>query len=654
MPIPLNRLVAALSIAVMAAACGGSDPESGSADPTGPLADRSAVSLDKNDYPVFPDADAGADPTVSAEDGGAGFTGEGWETNTDFDLIGDPRAVKGGSYRTDTSDFPGTTRVYGPDTTVWNQVVHSMVYETLLGIHPTSLEFIPALATHWQVSDEQRLVLFRLDPNARFSDGEPVTARDVVASYDLIMDPATQAPNYRVVFERFERPVAESKYIVSFRAKESSWRNLLDLTGFFIFPAHVLDTLEGDDYLRGYNFKLMPGSGPYTLLEEDIDRGNQVTVRRRTGYWAEPYRRNVGLGNFDEVTDVVVRDRNLAFEMAKRGDLDLYFVNRAQMWVEELEFEQIQTGWMQKRKIFNQEPQSIQAMAFNMRQPPFDDIRVRQAMNLLFNRQRLIENLFFNEYVPQNSIFPGGPYENEGNPKNEYNPKRAIELLTEAGWSERDSQGRLVKNDQPLSVELLYGQQTFEPILTVLQEDLRRVGISLNLRFVTFATLIKLLDERQFQLVQIGYSASKPFPTPESMFQSDLADQPASNNITGFKNERADEIIEAYAETADVGARVELIGELDGIIASHYPFMLQWTAPFHRLLYWNKFGQPASYLTRIGDYYDVRTLWWEDPQKRAALEQARQNRTSLEAGPTEIHFWDDFENRLETQSAGKQ
>ena len=654
MLIPLNRLVAVLLLAVVAAACGGSGPESGPAGTPSPAADRSGVSLDKNDYPVFLDADAGADPAVSAEDGGAGFTGESWETNTDFELIGDPRAVKGGSYRMDTSDFPGTTRMYGPDTTVWNQVVHSMVYETLLGMHPTSLEFIPALATHWQVSDEQRLFRFRIDPNARFSDGEPVTAQDVIASYDLIMDPATQAPNYRVVFERFERPVAESKYIVSVRAKESSWRNLVDLNGFSIFPAHVLETLEGDDYLRKYNFTLMPGSGPYTLLEKDIDRGNQVTVRRRTDYWAQSQRRNVGLNNFDEVTDVVVRDRNLAFEMVKRGDLDYYLVNRAQMWAEELEFEQIEMGWMQRRKIFNQEPQGIQAMAFNMRQPPFDDIRVRQAMNLLFNRQRLIENLFYNEYLPQNSIFPGGPYENPNNPRNEYNPQRAIELLAAAGWSERDSQGRLLKNGQPFNVELLYGQQTFEPILTVLQEDLRRVGISLNLRFVTFATLIKLLDERQFELLQIGYSASKPFPTPESMFQSDLADQPASNNLTGFKNDRADEIIQAYVETAEVGARVDLLRELDGIVTSQYPFMLQWYAPFHRLVYWNKFSHPDSYLTRIGDYLDPRTLWWEDPEKRAALEEARRNRTSLEVGPSEIHYWDDFENRLEIQDTGSQ
>ncbi|MEE8403060.1 MAG: hypothetical protein V3R93_04820 [Candidatus Hydrothermarchaeaceae archaeon] len=107
------------------------------------LQPRGPVSLDKNDYPVFPDADAGADSSVSAEEGGKGFTGEGWETNTDFDFIGDPRAVKGGLLREAMSDFPGTLRIVGPESnTMLNSMLGGMVYETLLSLHPTTLEYI--------------------------------------------------------------------------------------------------------------------------------------------------------------------------------------------------------------------------------------------------------------------------------------------------------------------------------------------------------------------------------------------------------------------------------------------------------------------------------------------------------------------------------
>ena len=641
-----SALFAVLITTTVACGGGGADAPPAGGTPVTAGGTNANASMDRNDYPVFPDADTGADPSVSAEEGGAGFTGEGWETNTDFDLIGDPRAVKGGSISQDTLDFPGTLRVYGPDTTVFSQFVHDLVFERLLGTHPTTQEFTPALATHWQVSDDLTLYRFRLNPNARFSDGAPVTAEDVVASWDLIMDPNTQEPNISSIFERYERPVAESKYIVSVRSKDPSWRNLGDLTMFWIMPARIIRTLEEGTYLRDYNFKLMPGSGPYVVREEDIDRGNRITIRRRTDYWAEGHRAKVGLFNFDEITEIVVRDRNLAFEMAKRGDLDFYLVTRAQMWVQELEFEQIQKGWMQKRKVFTQEPQGLAMLGFNTRTAPFDDMRIRQAMTLLQNRQQLIEKLFYNQYIPQNSIFAGSVYENLNNPTNEYDPQRAIELLREAGYTERNDQGVLLRNGQPLSIELIYGSQQSEPALTIFQEDLRRVGISLNLRFLTFATLIKLLDERQFQMVSLGFSASKPYPMPRSMFHSGQADQPASNNLAGFKNQRADEIIDAYDIEGDLDTRIELIRELDGIVTNSYIYMMEWYAPYDRFVYWNKYGQPASYLSRTGmgaiSAYDPLLMWWHDPAKEAVLDQARRDNAALEIGPSEVDYWSDF------------
>src|SRR5262249_31095368 len=162
-------------------------------------------------YPVFPNADAGADPSVSAEQGGKGFDGKGWETNTDFDLIGDPRAVKGGVFRDYLVDFPGSLRMLGPDAnTYFNySVVWPLTYERLLDVD-SHLGYMPSLATHWQISADKLTYRFRLNPNARFSDGTPVTTEDVVASYDFFMNKSVQDPTWRVVFDKLERPVAES------------------------------------------------------------------------------------------------------------------------------------------------------------------------------------------------------------------------------------------------------------------------------------------------------------------------------------------------------------------------------------------------------------------------------------------------------------
>ena len=290
--------------------------------------------MDKEAYPVFPDPDSGADDSVSAKDGGRGFTGEGWETNVDFDLIGDPRAVKGGIFREAMPDFPATLRYIGPNLSVWNAMLHGLVYETLLGLHPTTLDYIPVVATHWQVSPDQLTYRFRLDPNARFSDGMPVSSADVIASWDLMVDPTVQDPFRNALFDGFERPVAESPYIVSVQSKEPGWTALYYFSGLPLYPAHVLDGITGGDYVREWNDRMLPGSGPYVVEEADVDKGNSITIRRRADYWAADYRRNVGSGNFDEIQEIVVRDRTLEFEMVKRGDLDYFSVNRAQRWVE--------------------------------------------------------------------------------------------------------------------------------------------------------------------------------------------------------------------------------------------------------------------------------------------------------------------------------
>ena len=610
------------------------------------------VSIDKSDYPVFPDADAGADPDVPAEEGGARFTGEGWETNTDFDFIGDPRAVKGGTYREGMPNFPGTLRFVGPESnTGLNFMIAAMAYESLLSQHPTTLEFIPALATHWQISPDQSTYRFRINPNARWADGQPVTAEDVVATWNFYMDEGLQAPFYRLTWGKFEEPVAESKYIVSVKSLKVNWRNFLYFSGMSLLPAPLLAEVDGATYLEEYNFKMLPGTGPYHVLEAGIDKGNSVTIQRRNGYWAADHRRNVGLNNFDQIREIVVRDDNLQFEMLKRGDLDNFYLSKAQRWVEELDFDLIGRGLIQKRKVFNHSPNGIQGLAFNTRRAPFDDVRVRKALSHLFNRAQMVEKLMYNQYELMHSYFPGSIYENPDNPQILYDPGIALELLAEAGWKERDSRGRLVKDGQPFEMEILYRQQSFERYFTIYQEDLRKVGINVNLRLVTPETQFTLMMERQFDLVMAGWGGLL-YPNPENTFHSSLADPDNTNNITGIKNARIDEICDAYDRMFDLEDRIAAIREIDGIMANEFHYMLQWTGPFHRFVYWNKFGAPSGHITRVGDYSDPPSLWWFDPEKLRSLHEARGDSTiQLEVGTTENRYWLEFDQVIAPQEA---
>ena len=645
----VTGLVGALLLTV---ACGGGStppPANNTSTPTS-TSTPSNVSLDKNSYPVFPNADAGADPSVPAEQGGKGFTGEGWQTNTSFGLIGDPRAVKGGIFRQGMTDFPATLRFMGPNLSVWNEMLHLLVYEKLVDIHPTTLEYIPALATHWQISPDTLQYRFRIDPNARFNDGNPVTAEDVIASWKLHTDKTVQDPLRNAMYAKFEPPVAESKYIVSVKSKEPGWIGFYHFTNMLIYPAHVLKNVNGAAYVREWNDKLLPGSGPYFVSPADVDKGKTIKIKRRPDYWGEKYRRNVGLNNFDEIREVTVRDRNLEFEMVKRGDLDFYMVNRAQMWVEELNFDKIQNGVMQKRKVWNHEPQTIQGIAFNTRRPPYNDVRVRKALRHLFNRELMIEKLTYNQYVMEDSMFPFSIYENPNNEKIKYDPQKAIQLLAEAGWKERNAQGRLTKNGTPLALDLLYYDRASERFFTIFQEDLRKAGITLNLRYVTPETAFKMLDDQQFDMFSVAYGGGGPFPEPFQFFHSSQADQKASTNVTGFKDKHVDELLAQYDRELDVKKRAAILQELDGIVTSSHNYLLEWSAPYTRMVWWNRFGMPQGVITRIGDYHDPPALWWFDPEKNRRVEEAmRDPSKKLEVGEADDKYWQKFANVEETK-----
>ncbi len=138
------------------------------------------------------DTPPGADPSVSAEDGGDGFTGDGWQTVADAEInrLGDPDAVKGGQIIMSIPDFPGTLRTVGKDAnSYFNRMAEGLMYETLLGLDPVTEEYVPSLATHWKISDDKQEFWFRIDPDARWADGKRVTANDVVATWKLLVDP---------------------------------------------------------------------------------------------------------------------------------------------------------------------------------------------------------------------------------------------------------------------------------------------------------------------------------------------------------------------------------------------------------------------------------------------------------------------------------
>jgi microcin C transport system substrate-binding protein len=650
------RIAALLSMTVVLSACNGD----GDSRPGGAKGGESmAVTLPKK-YNVAP----GADPSVPAEMGGAGFeaiaAAQGWQTSTlsaeQLEFVTDTTAKKGGRITLAINEYPATFRSYGKDeNTQETRAVHGMVYESLLGTNPLTLDFLPSLATHWKVGEDQQSYTFRIDPNARFSYGHPVTSDDVVATWKLAVDSTILSPSTNASFSEFEQPVAVSKYIVSVKSKTKNWKNMLYFAGMEILPAHVISTINGKQYLDQYQYEMPPGSGPYAVMSADIKKGNSVALTRRADWWAKDNPTNRGTYNFDKIVMTVVRDERLQLERFKKGETDFYLISRASYWVEEFDPKKddlLKRGLILKKKVFNANPAGFQGLAFNTRRAPFNDVKVRQAFALLFNRKQIIEKLMYNQYEPTYSFYAASPYENPSNPRVEYDPTKAAQLLTEAGYSQRNAEGILTKNGQPLTIEMLIYQQQ-ERFLTPVQQDFKQAGIKLNLRTMDNTTWFTMLTEGNYQLAMMGWGGLL-YPNPKTSFHSSLATNLPSNNITGFKNAMADELIERERLTFDPTARVQILQQLDGILAQEYHYAFAWHAPYVRLVWWNKFGMPKFTISRINDWRDVLGSWWFDPEKDQKLREARSDKSIKiqDPLPEEDRFWQEYDKTHKPQLKG--
>jgi microcin C transport system substrate-binding protein len=578
------------------------------------------------------------------------FNAAEWTTKTDYPLIGDPKATRDSDrvFRVVWRTYPPTLRTEGPNSNlVQTATIHNLMYESLVSIHPNTEDFIPSLASHWKIeTDEEKGIQtfwFRINEKAKWADGSPVTADDVHKSFWHRVQADRNDPSVAMTYgEGFSEPVVVDRLTVKVSTKSLNWRLFLYFGGMAIYPAKYVG-VPGKEYLERYNWSFMPGSGPYIMNAHDLKKGDSLTLTRRGDWWAEDERWAKHCYNFKKIKFVVVSDVELEYEMFKKGDLDQFRVSRAQRWVEDIPKESvIQRGWVKRRKIFNQAPQGFSGFVFNMREWPFDDKRVRLAFAHLFNRELLMEKLFFNEYDYIDSYFPGRDWGNEAkNPKIRFDPDKAADLLDEAGYTEEDDDG-VLKDAQGRRLELTleFYPQAWERIWLVVQKEFEDNGIKLNLKLLDGSTLIKKVTERQFKLHFQSWGALL-FPNPETSWRSSLADKPANNNLPGFKNARVDELCKKYNVTFDRAAQKKMIREIDEIVFNEHPYALGWFANFSRVLYWDRFGHPDSYFTRIGQVPDDELIlrWWYDDEQGAALDAAMKAGKSLPPGETDQRPW---------------
>lgn len=555
------------------------------------------------------------------------------ETTGEIDPIASPDAAPGGTFASWQGDYPKSVNMW-LDNNSFSQVISTMMFMPLVDLHSTEDRPIGSVAKSWEISPDKKTYTFHIDPAAKWSDGKPVTAQDVQFYYDVIMNPKNLTSQFRVDLSRFARPEVLDDHTVRVTAKEAHWKNFWVAAGMVPFPRQAWANVD----FNNVNFDFPVVDGPYAM--DEVKTNRSIRLKRRGDWWGRIKQYNQHKYNFDYLLFKSLEDRNKALEFLKTGGFDQYAVYTSKLWfVDVPQIPQVQKHWIVAQNIYNDFPKSFQGFALNMRRPIFQDLRVRQALQLLLDRQLMNQKLMFNAYFLLNSYFPDLYPPDDIDPAIQtvlYDPDKARGLLKDAGW-QVGPDGVLAKDGQPFSIRILHYEGSDMRHLNIYMQDMKAVGIDVQVELVSQATWEKRIDNHEFDMVWENWSDSR-LRDPEPMWSSRTADDISTANLCGYKDSDTDKLIADQRTEMDLGKRNDICRQIDKRLMALNPYVLMWQSPSHRVLYWNRFGTPKYVFSKYGDESDALVYWWYDPAKATALDDAMKRDVSLPALPAEVHY----------------
>ena len=518
--------------------------------------------------------------------------------------------------------------------------IREWVYETLMARgfdEPFTMYGLIAKAV--EVPDDRSWVTFHIDPAARFSDGQAITADDVIFSMETLRERGR--PNHRNSYKKVVRTERVSELAVRFVFDDSGDREMpLIMASMPVLPKHLLtpETFE--------RTTLVPivGSGPYTIAA--VDAGRSITYKRNPNYWGRDLPVNRGRFNFDEIRYEYFRDMSVQFEAFKSGVLSIRSEDDPKLWSSGYDIPAKRDGRMLLREVETGLPAGMSALAFNIRRPVFQDPRVRRGLLLLFNFEWVNKTLYHGLYKRTESFFERSylssvgkaadarerellaPFPDavlpdvmegrarmpvsDGTGHNRENAREAFRLFSEAGYVIEN--GRLIHKDtrRPLAFEILAGSAVQQRLMASFVSDLAKLGIAAQLRVVDSAQYQSRLKDYDYDMIQTAWPSSLS-PGNEQVFRWDsrTADTPGSFNFVGVKNPAVDAMIQRLLEAKDDQDFTSAVRALDRVLLSGTYVIPLFHASRQWVAHWKQVKGPERF-PLWG--YSLDT-WWVDGQK---------------------------------------
>jgi peptide/nickel transport system substrate-binding protein len=493
------------------------------------------------------------------------------------------------------------------------------------------------LARSIETDEERSYVTFELDPKATFSDGTPVTAADVIFSWQLLRDHGR--PNYRTYYVKVAHATAPTERTVRFDLSGAADRELPLILGLMpILPRHAIDPERFEET------SLAPplASGPYVVAA--VDPGRSITLRRNPRYWGRDLAVGRGFWNFDEVRFDFYRDANSHLEAFKKGLYDVRDETDPGRWETAYDFPAVRDGRVIREDFTSGLPKPMVALVFNTRRAVFADVRVREAITLLFDFEWINRSFFYGRYRRTASFFEGSELSARGRPADAaerallapfpgavrpdvldgtYAPPasdgsgrdrealgRALALLRDAGYDLAGSTLKSRAGGQPLAFEIMVTTKDQERVALAYAQNLKRAGIEARIRMVDAVQYDQRRINFDFDMIQNRWDESLS-PGNEQAFYwgSAAADEPGTRNYMGMRSPAADAMIAAMLKARGRDEFVAAVRALDRVLMSGIYVVPLYHLPAQWIARWAPVRHPDT--TSMSGY--LPETWWRKP-----------------------------------------
>jgi microcin C transport system substrate-binding protein len=500
------------------------------------------------------------------------------------------------------------------------------------------------LAQSVDMPADRSWVAYTLRPEAKFADGTPVKASDVVFTFNTLKEKGN--PFYRTYYADVVKVEAEGVHKVKFSFKGPGNRELPLVMG--QLPVLAEHDWKDKDF-TATTLKALLGSGPYKIAS--LEQGRNIVYERRADYWGKDLAVNRGRYNFDKIIVDYYRDENVMLEAFKAGDIDFRPERVARLWATGYDFPAVKDGRVVKEEIKHENPQGMQGFVFNTRRAVFKDVRTRKALALLMDFEWMNANLFHGQYKRSQSYFSNSELASTGLPACEERSllislgdklpshvldtafklpvtkgdgnireqlKAASDLLKDAGYTVQ--KGIMSSADgKPLGFEVLLYDSAMERVVQPYLRNLERLGIKAKIRMVDTAQYQARLIDRDYDMIVGGFGQSlSPGNEQLGYWGSASADVTGSPNAAGVKDPAVDALVEKIIKAPTREALVDATRALDRVLLAGWYVVPQWHTSSYRVAYWNRFSHPARTAKYSLGWPDS---WWLDPAKDTALKK---------------------------------